>query len=110
MWYGAFLYTIYYITEVNYQIVKSDNALPTRRITSCQQNRSILTNRPLYTICLVSESWERYTKKLVKNLCLSCKHVYNTDNITVEQKDVHDKNFCPVCWEVLKMWDASKHS
>ncbi|HJR47228.1 MAG TPA: hypothetical protein VJ799_03635 [Nitrososphaeraceae archaeon] len=47
---------------------------------------------------------------MVKNNCLSCKQVYNTDNITVEQQDVHDKNFCPACWEVLKMWDASQHS
>ncbi|MDW0140951.1 MAG: hypothetical protein QOK66_05305, partial [Nitrososphaeraceae archaeon] len=45
--------------------------------------------------------------KLVKNQCLSCKEVYNTDNITVEQQDVQDKNFCAACWEQLKMWDAS---
>ena len=110
MWYGAFLYTLCYITEVNYQIGKLDNSLSTMHITSCQQNRSILTNRPLYAIYLVSESWERHSKKLVKNHCLSCKQVYNTDNITMEQQDVHDKNFCPACWEVLKMWNASQHS
>jgi hypothetical protein len=49
----------------------------------------------------------RGTVELVKNLCLSCKEVYNTDNISVEQQDVKDKNFCPACWEQLKTWDAS---
>ena len=46
---------------------------------------------------------------MAENLCLSCKEVYDTDNITVEQQDVKDINFCPACWEQLKTWDASKH-
>jgi hypothetical protein len=50
------------------------------------------------------------TVELVKNLCLSCKEVYDSDNITAEQQDVNDKNFCPACWEQLKTWDDSKHS
>jgi len=44
---------------------------------------------------------------MVENHCLSCKEVYNTDNITVEQQDAHDMNFCTGCWEQLKMWDVS---
>ena len=64
MQYGAFLYTMYYITELDNRIVKLHNGLPTMRITSCQQNRIILTNRPLYGICLVSESHGRGTLKV----------------------------------------------
>ncbi|MFL6308681.1 MAG: hypothetical protein ACJ70T_01630 [Nitrososphaera sp.] len=44
---------------------------------------------------------------MVQNYCLSCKEAYNIDNISIEQQDVYDKNFCPACWEQLKMWGAS---
>jgi hypothetical protein len=56
------MHYIYYVTEADYQLVKLDNTLPTMHIASCQQNRSNLTNGPLYTIHLVSESWERHIK------------------------------------------------
>ena len=50
------------------------------------------------------------TLELVKNLCLSCKGAYDRNNITKEQKDVHDINFCPICWELLKNWNVSNNS
>ena len=48
--------------------------------------------------------------ELVKNLCLSCKEVYDSNNITPEQQDVKDMNFCPACWEQLKTWNTPKYS
>ncbi len=51
---------------------------------------------------------ERRKLRMVENHCLSCKEIYNTNNISVEQQDVHDMNFCRDCWEQLKMWNASQ--
>jgi hypothetical protein len=63
----------------------------------------------IYTIFFFGNQ-EIDTVELAKNLCLSCKEVYDNDNITTEQQDVHDNNFCPICWEQLKNWNVSNHS
>ena len=33
-----------------------------------------------------------------QNICVMCKRVYDTKNITIEQKIVVDEAFCPICW------------
>jgi hypothetical protein len=78
-------------------------------MTSCQENVSILTDGTFIQFYFFKNQ-ERDTVELVRNLCLSCKEVYDSDNITAEQQDVNDNNFCPACWEQLKRWDVSKNS
>ena len=33
-----------------------------------------------------------------KNICVMCKGVYDTKDITIEQRIVVDEAFCPICW------------
>jgi hypothetical protein len=33
-----------------------------------------------------------------ENICVMCKGVYDTKDITIEQRIVVDEAFCPICW------------
>jgi hypothetical protein len=33
-----------------------------------------------------------------ENICVMCERVYDTKDITIEQKIVVDEAFCPICW------------
>ncbi|MGH9990225.1 MAG: hypothetical protein ACREAS_07290 [Nitrososphaera sp.] len=33
-----------------------------------------------------------------ENICVMCKRVYDTKDITIEQKIVVDEAFCPIWW------------
>jgi hypothetical protein len=33
-----------------------------------------------------------------QNICVMCQRVYDTKDITIEQKIVVDEAFCPICW------------
>ena len=33
-----------------------------------------------------------------QNICVMCKCIYDTKDITIEQKIVVDEAFCPICW------------
>lgn len=35
---------------------------------------------------------------MAKNLCVMCKGLYDTNDITYEQRIIADEDFCPVCW------------
>jgi hypothetical protein len=37
-------------------------------------------------------------KEMSQNTCVMCKRVYDTKDITIEQKIVIDEAFCPICW------------
>ena len=78
---------------------------PTRGCANCQENRIILTDGAFIQFHFMNNR-ERDAVEMVKNLCLSCKEVYDSKNITAEQQDVKDKNFCPTCWEQLKTWNV----
>jgi hypothetical protein len=43
-----------------------------------------------------------------QNICVMCKCVYDTKDITIEQKIVVDEAFCPICWhkEITAFSDA----
>ena len=34
-----------------------------------------------------------------ENICVMCERVYDTKDITIEQKIVVDEAFCPICWQ-----------
>lgn len=33
-----------------------------------------------------------------ENICVMCKGVYDTKDITYEQRIIADEDFCPICW------------
>lgn len=37
-------------------------------------------------------------KQMSENICVMCERVYDTKDITIEQKIVVDEAFCPICW------------
>lgn len=37
-------------------------------------------------------------KQMSENICVMCKGVYDTKDITIEQRIVVDEAFCPICW------------
>ncbi len=37
-------------------------------------------------------------KQMSENTCVMCERVYDTKDITIEQKIVVDEAFCPICW------------
>ena len=41
---------------------------------------------------------ERVDNQMSQNICVMCKRVYDTKDITIEQKIVFDEAFCPICW------------
>ena len=41
---------------------------------------------------------ETVDKQMSENICVMCKGVYDTKDITIEQRIVVDEAFCPVCW------------
>lgn len=41
---------------------------------------------------------ETADKQMSENICVMCKRVYDTKDITIEQKIVVDEAFCPICW------------
>ena len=41
---------------------------------------------------------ETVEKQMSENICVMCKGLYNTKDITYEQKLVVDEAFCPICW------------
>jgi hypothetical protein len=40
-----------------------------------------------------------------KNICAMCREMYDTKDITFEQKLIADENFCASCWDkqIMKM-------
>jgi hypothetical protein len=34
-----------------------------------------------------------------ESICVMCGRVYDTKDITIEQKIVVDEAFCPICWQ-----------
>jgi len=36
--------------------------------------------------------------EMSKNICVMCNGVYDTKDITYEQRIIADEDFCPVCW------------
>lgn len=41
---------------------------------------------------------ETVDNQMSQNICVMCKRVYDTKDITIEQKIVVDEAFCPICW------------
>ena len=41
---------------------------------------------------------ETADKQMSENICVMCKRVYDTKDITIEQKIIVDEAFCPICW------------
>ena len=43
-----------------------------------------------------------------QNICVMCKCVYDTKDITIEQKIIVDEAFCPICWhkEIIAFSDG----
>lgn len=41
---------------------------------------------------------ETADKQMSENICVMCERVYDTKDITIEQKIVVDEAFCPICW------------
>ena len=33
-----------------------------------------------------------------ENICVMCERLYDTKDITIEQKIIVDEAFCPICW------------
>ncbi len=33
-----------------------------------------------------------------KNICVMCRRIYDTKDITFDQKLIAEENFCPDCW------------
>ena len=42
---------------------------------------------------------ETVDKEMSENICVMCKRIYDTKDITIEQKIVVDEAFCPICWD-----------
>lgn len=38
-------------------------------------------------------------KQMSENICVMCKRVYDTKDITIEQRIVVDEAFCRICWD-----------
>jgi RNA polymerase subunit RPABC4/transcription elongation factor Spt4 len=34
-----------------------------------------------------------------EKICVMCKGVYDTKDITIEQRIIADEAFCPICWD-----------
>lgn len=47
---------------------------------------------------LKEKTCEKDDNWMSQNICVMCKRVYDTKDITIEQKIVVDEAFCPVCW------------
>ncbi len=41
---------------------------------------------------------ETADKQMSDKICVMCERVYDTKDITIEQKIVVDEAFCPICW------------
>ena len=41
---------------------------------------------------------ETADKQMSEKICVMCERVYDTKDITIEQKIVVDEAFCPICW------------
>ena len=44
------------------------------------------------------KTYETGDNQMSQNICVMCKCVYDTKDITIEQKIVVDEAFCPICW------------
>ncbi len=42
--------------------------------------------------------YETSGNQMSQNICVMCKCIYDTKDITIEQKIVVDEAFCPICW------------
>lgn len=51
---------------------------------------------------------ETVDNQMSENICVMCKCVYDTKNLTIEQRIVVDEAFCPVCWhrEIIAFSDG----
>ena len=51
---------------------------------------------------------ETADKQMSEKICVMCKRVYDTKDITIEQKIVVDEAFCPICWhkEIIAFTDG----
>ena len=47
---------------------------------------------------LKEKTCEKDDNWMSQNICVMCKRVYDTKDITVEQKIVVDEAFCSICW------------
>ena len=54
------------------------------------------------------KTYETGDNQMSQNFCVMCKCVYDTKDITIEQKIVVDEAFCPICWhkEITAFSDA----
>ena len=41
---------------------------------------------------------ETADQQMSEKICVMCERVYDTKDITIEQKIVVDEDFCPICW------------
>ena len=47
---------------------------------------------------LSKKNTETADRQMSENICVMCERVYDTKDITIEQKIVVDEAFCPICW------------
>ena len=42
---------------------------------------------------------ETVDTQMSEKICVMCKGVYDTKDITIEQRIIADEAFCPICWD-----------